>query len=377
MKKKIIYISAFLLAIITIINPSVVKAEEKVKEITGGICNIEESIGRVNKNNTIIINGKETEIFCTFENQAIALENIKIESKSFLSKMKDNYRLEELSTKNWNQYFELLHNFTGVLYDEGKLTEDLGEEYRKLRRFFDIYENVYDNEEIKQYVEGAQKVRCHINLAEDEEFLSLLPNHSQLVKDHDENRVEPYANNGTYNATAAIKYAKDNAYNKSSSEYGYLTSDCTNFVSQVYNKGGLNQEKTNSTATGWWHSKNGNKHLHSRAWAYAYEFAKYWGVSLKTLDTNKFSSTIKPGDAILADWENDGRWDHAGVVTATSQTVKYIPGTTVGGSAIASGWYYDFQVAQHNREYLLWASDPGNNWDVIAIDSGAFGIARH
>lgn len=375
--KKIIYISTFLIAFTSIFIPNVVKAEEKVQEKTGGICNIEESIGKVNKNNTITINGKETEIFCTFENQAMALENIKIESKDFLNKMKDNYGLEELSVKNWNQYFELLHNFAGVLYDDGKLTEDLDEEYRKLRRFFDIYENVDDNEEIKQYVEDAQKARSYINLAEDDEFLSLLPNYSQLVKEHDENKVEPYANHGTYNATAAVKYAKENAYNKNSSEYGYLTSDCTNFASQVYNKGGLSQEKTNSTATGWWHSKNGNSHLHSRAWAYAYEFAKYWGVSLKTQDTNKFSSTIKTGDAILADWQNDGKWDHAGIVTATSQTVKYIPGTATSGSAIGSGWYYDFQVAQHNRDYLLWASDTGNNWETIAIDSGAFGIARH
>lgn len=375
MKNKIIYVMLFLLTTGIIMIPNIANAQEQENEESNTICNVDESIGKINRNNTITINGKKTAIFCTFENQGQALENIKRESKDLLNKIGNKYGFGSINDNNWRQYYEVLESYMGVLYDENEWTEMLNDQYLKLRSFFDIYENVEENAEIRNYVDKSLESRSNINLEEDEEFISLLPNYSELFENYFNSKTEVYANRGSYNASNAVTYAKNNAYNKNSSEYGYITSDCTNFASQVYNKGGLTQENTDNAETGWWHKKNGTKHLHSKSWAYANRFAQYWGLSSTTTNVNTFSSTIKSGDVIVADWTRDGKWNHAGVVVTTSKTVKSLSTSGVGGTAIAA-WYYDFEVAQHNPEYQAWASSDKNNWEVTGIN-GKFGIAKH
>lgn len=362
-----------LLTVGIVVIPNMVNAKEINLDINNK-CDVPllESIGTINRNNSITVNGVTTSTFCTFENQENALKNIKVESSELLNKIMEKYSFEAITDDNWKQYYDVLENYIGTLENE-EYTETIYNQHMQLRAFFDIYGDVERNEEIEEYVNNSLRTRS--NIISDEEFINLLPYHSELAISYYESKPQTYANRGTYNATKAIEYAKNNAYNTNSSEYGYITSDCTNFTSQVYNKGGLSQESTGNVNTGWWHTKNGSSHLHSKNWAYANNFANYWGVSLRTREVNQFASNIKPGGAIAGDWTNNGVWNHTGIVTATSTNL--VSFSNAGAGIAIPYTYYDFQVAQHNHEYLAWASSNTNNWETTGANGGAFGIIKH
>lgn len=73
------------------------------------------------------------------------------------------------------------------------------------------------------------------------------------------------------------------------------------------------------------------------------------GVTNKTKKNTKFSSNIKKGDFIAADWASDGKWDHMGFVT--------------GKKNKKNGGYYPYKVAQHSNDYNLWTTSKKNNWE--------------
>lgn len=70
------------------------------------------------------------------------------------------------------------------------------------------------------------------------------------------------------------------------------------------------------------------------------------------------------GTFVVADFQNDGDWDHCGFVT---QRDNYV-GSSYG--------YYDYKIAQHTSNYHAWASSSENNWENIGNDGGKYARVR-
>ncbi len=140
--------------------------------------------------------------------------------------------------------------------------------------------------------------------------------------------------------------------------YLKLTSDCTNFMSQILEAGGLPQEVTNSISTGWWHkvvvsgtvSSPSFTHTHSCSWTYADTFVRHFGALGTYTSHYLFSQSLKIGSYIAFDSDNDGDWDHMGFVLN-----KDVYNTSLG--------YYNYYVAQHTTNYKKWVSEGRNHWE--------------
>lgn len=68
-----------------------------------------------------------------------------------------------------------------------------------------------------------------------------------------------------------------------------------------------------------------------------------------------FSSFINRGDIIAYDKNSDGIWEHAAFVENADDYTGNYDGNI----------YYDYQVAQHTRNYIDWTSHDDNNWDRL------------
>lgn len=88
------------------------------------------------------------------------------------------------------------------------------------------------------------------------------------------------------------------------------------------------------------------------------------GVRYSTTSNLSFSANLTNGCFIVADFENDGDWDHCGFVTQSD-------------SYKGSYGYYDYKVAQHTSDYLGWASLDKNNWEKIGGDGGKYARVRN
>lgn len=62
----------------------------------------------------------------------------------------------------------------------------------------------------------------------------------------------------------------------------------------------------------------------------------------------QLASATKAGDFIATSWAKDGKWNHIGFVTAI--------GSKKNGS-------YNYQVAQHSKNYVAWTSSKINDWE--------------
>ena len=80
------------------------------------------------------------------------------------------------------------------------------------------------------------------------------------------------------------------------------------------------------------------------------------GVVYSTTNHNSFKSNIKKGSFIVADYENDGDWDHCGFVTDKTSN--------------------DYKVAQHTSNYNAWTSTSTNNWDKVGSNGGKYARVR-
>ena len=129
-----------------------------------------------------------------------------------------------------------------------------------------------------------------------------------------------------YDSTKAQKYAEKwwNGYNN---EYPMYAKDCTNYVSQALEAGGLKQDST------WnWYYDTFNTDS-TPAWCNADELRKYLvksgrGYVKKYWDTNPDTSRENPPDSttganslfianvVFYDWQSDGDFDHAAIITS-------------------------------------------------------------
>lgn len=97
-------------------------------------------------------------------------------------------------------------------------------------------------------------------------------------------------------------YARKYATSPNTGSYYYFShGDCTNFVSQILENGGVAQQVYASISQGWWHKVTNKKHTHSTSWTSASTFPRYMGRGYSTKDFRAFSYKVQEGDFIAKD----------------------------------------------------------------------------
>lgn len=310
-------------------------------------------------------------LFPTFDDPQAALTKVKSQCKSVINEIANTYSLDELSSSNWDTYYQKM---LAHLDDPNKPSwyKIDNPEFAQLFSFFDIYENDDANAGIKSQVKSASSVA---QLLADDNFICSLPYWSSyqfrsaiekkdeslskeinsIVSARSKNEVSdckaqlsscPVAKLLSYNQSNAIWYAKYYAKNYNTNYPYHDGHDCANFASQILNYAG------ESMNTSWYCTS-----LHSSAaWDNENSFMNYWtqfGIQTDRFSHKAFTDSLKPGNFISYDANGDGNWDHVGFVTDKAR--DYNP--NLG--------YTDYQVAQHSGNYLLWTSESGNGWETI------------
>lgn len=327
---------------------------------------------------TIILDNEENKMLIEFVNQEQALDKIKNWCPNIISAIKNKFNLGDLSEDNWDDYYDGLYeildyeNYNNIDY-EGE------DEYILLRSFFDIFENKYQNELViemaanrgEEIIKSKDTSSLDAIIAENlprdapfkEKYYDINNRNNTLHKDNPSDRMQTFSVKRPMDIQRAVTYASQYAYNPNSNYYYFRRGDCANFVSQIMENSGLRQVKSDSVFEGWWHKYNSNTHTHSRSWTIADRFASYLGVGLTRTNHRNFSANIEKGDIILADWENDGVWDHVAFVTDADNYV-------------GSYGYYDYKVAQHTNNYHLRVSDSKNHWENAERNNCKYGRIR-
>lgn len=302
-------------------------------------------IGTISVKKSVIIDGEKNYLFPTFDDNEAALKEFKKKAEDILKLIENNNAIDELSEDNWQEYYNLAYSLKEC------------DEYQKdfVMVFFDIYENESVNEDIIYCIENETDSGIKRKI-----LYEMLPYTQPFVKSYDSNRVAAYSN---FNIEAAVQYAKTYANTPNSYSYQVFEKDCTNFASQIMENGGIPQDNDIEWSwLGWWHVKDGTAHYNSKSWSVADSFAKYFGVDYTTKMHFSFSAHIKKGDFILLDAYSDGGWDHTGFV--------------VDADSYFSNGYYDYLVAQHSSNYLLWTSAGDNHWEEKEAEGYTYGIVR-
>lgn len=304
--------------------------------------------GDIDAARTIIINGVENPLFCEFVDPSSALNNLKNAESTSLKEIALNYDLEELSSDNWEEY-------QAASYDSGSQT---------LVDFFDIYENTKKNNEAVEFANSmASTYALDSDLEESDlgQLSFMLPYFSPLAEGYNAstNAGSGISMHATLpNVSAAVSYAERYAWNANTAQYkDFDGTDCTNFVSQILEAGGVSQDSYTNENYGWWHRVVNGRHEHSISWIRSDTFARYMGVGYTTNRIMNFSMNIQVGDAIALDNNSDGDWDHMGFVTYKASR----PGSYTLDNMILT--YTDFIIAQHSSNYNSWVSENHNNWD--------------
>lgn len=149
-----------------------------------------------------------------------------------------------------------------------------------------------------------------------------------------------------WNPTNATNYALKYALNPNSN-YVVFPNDCTNFVSQIMRAGGWKDTATKQSTqdSSWYYT---SKTSYAQTWSTAhglrnrlnngYELgAEKLSRSFGGVGGVYLNNKIAKGDVVFADWDGDGRYDHAMSVVDKSYfdtTVAYHSNNVVNGSMV-------------------------------------------
>lgn len=124
-----------------------------------------------------------------------------------------------------------------------------------------------------------------------------------------------------YDREAAVRYANTwwDSYNPA---YPKFDVDCTNFVSQCLRAGGAPMWGYPNREKGWWIGGG----TWSLSWSTSHSLRWYLAGSKKGLTATQVASAdlLAPGDVIVYDFQNDGRYDHSTIVTAKEGNTPYV-----------------------------------------------------
>lgn len=96
-----------------------------------------DGIGDINRRQKISINSIENPIYCTFENDQDALNNLKKKVPEILLAISSQFRLDEINSQNWEEYRAGLYG----LSSDSVFAHDTNQQRATLAAFFDIFEN--------------------------------------------------------------------------------------------------------------------------------------------------------------------------------------------------------------------------------------------
>lgn len=359
---------AVILSCITILSSICITAFAEVdntaKKTETNVATVLSSVGEIVEGGQIIIGGKANNLYREFANKNDAMADIKEKVSTLLKVLSTEYSLAPLTDENWKEYKDAMY----MLFDSENKPENYDEsniEFRTLRAYFDVYENSEKNDLILEKVNDLNhgQLSRSSNQETNEELALLLPYTEPYAQSFIEVTNKNTAIRASYNVTDAINYADTYATSPNKPTYYYFSNgDCANFTSQILENAGVNQIVYDEVGKGWWHKREsgflgiGYKHTHSQSWSMADTFARYQGIMYTTTSHSSFKSNISKGSFIVADFENDGDWDHCGFVTDKTSS--------------------DYKVAQHTSNYNAWANTSDNGWDEIGTDGGKYARVR-
>lgn len=313
---------------------------------------------------SVEINGVKEFLYKEFTDPDKAIADIAVKYSDIFENIKQKYQLNEpISTTNWENYRKKFIQEYGAMSSNKNVNEIL--------KFFDIFENKYQNNEIKKKL----LVNDYSNL----EYL--LPRNSNYVtqrlgKSIDLDKLDQtqlkkqkefkISSRATFlpDMNRAIDYAVRFAEtpNHHYRDYSHSGGNCANFVSQILRSGGLHFDYYMEKNKGWWY----NSFTQSISWTHADTFVRYMGLSRTTKSHWTFSSQVVADTIIAIDWDSDGNWDHVAFVVQDENFEADYHGKR----------YFDYKVAQHSPNYLAWASETHNDWENVEDGWNEYGIVR-
>lgn len=207
-------------------------------------------IGSISVKERIQMGNKSVPLYCTFDSQEEALE--KISNNSVIQLIKSNYGFEDISDAIWKQYYSAMYELFDSQDCPSWYTER-NADFRRLRQFFDIYENKEKNDKIVSLINSVTRASEIVNNAE---ILELLPYDSYLTLSQQSgvlNNEDATTSSAapTFSIDDGISYATSYATSPNKSDYDYFSrGDCTNFASQILENGGVAQEVYDNEALG-------------------------------------------------------------------------------------------------------------------------------
>ena len=325
--------------------------------------------GKIDREQTVVIEGKINPLYCTFADEDYALRQLRSRVPNTLNLISSKHSLKEINKSNIDEYKKILNS----LSDNSEFFQN-DEELQNFKSFIDIYEGYNRNEKLLEKVKALEN-KNKLSKEDKIEIGMLLPYYAPLAVEASSYIQEQL---GALRSTlpdlnAAVRYAEKYAWTPNVSEYGVakqkfvIDADCTNFVSQILHASGVSQVVYGNENYGWWHRKNWfGGHDYSISWINADVFARYMGVGYTTTNHQSFAQNIIVGDFIAFDRESNGTWDHMGFVTYRDNSERWYNGK----------YYQNYIVAQHTSNYNMWVSEEQNHWEFIGDNNGRYGRVR-
>lgn len=333
------------------------------------------NIGTITVKETLVIDGVQNDLFCTFDDPNSALIDLIATIPDYLNLLEKKFSLEPISLDRLNLYEEKMWEYEQMLIDTNAIEEleSVREKSKILASFCRVYRCDEQNKTIIEKSLGDVNLKRSASSLEYDDLVelsTLLPYFTPLAEELDAMSIVASRSviNG-FDRYAGSQYAIKHATSRNWDYYSFSNGDCTNFTSQILEAGGVKQVVYNDVNLGWWHKRVaihpvGHTHTHSKSWTVAGTFCSYMGRSGKTKSLNVFSGQLVPGDFIALDEDGIGNFHHLGFVTYTGTYNTY------------NGKYYkDFRVAQHTTDYHEWVSSPINGWEN-SDGSGMYCVVR-
>ena len=325
--------------------------------------------GKIDREQTVVIEGKINPLYCTFVNEDYALRQLRSRVPNTLDLISSKYSLKEINKSNIVEYKNILNS----LSDDSEFFQN-NDELQNLKSFIDIYEGYSRNKKLLEKVETL-KNKDKLSKEDKIEIGMLLPYYAPLAIEASSYMQEQLGalRSALPDLNAAVRYAERYAWTPNANEYGVakqkfiIDADCTNFASQILHASGVSQVVYGNENYGWWHRKNWlGGHDYSISWINADVFARYMGVGYTTTNHQSFAQNIIVGDFIAFDRESNGTWDHMGFVTYRDNSERWYNGK----------YYQNYIVAQHTSNYNMWVSEEQNHWEFIGDNNGRYGRVR-
>lgn len=309
-------------------------------------------MGGASVKTSITIDGIENPLYCTFNDTDQAIAKVAEKAAHTLDSIAQDNSLPPLNLSNWGTYRELYQQ-------SDSQSDDSAQEDFWLNSFFDVIENEEINAEIINGNESSSAgdeafPPSSLDDGQTSSITTSLPYYAPSYIDRSKQMrsqaVGAISPSAVPNVNSAIRYAFAHAKTHNTNYHYWKGNDCTNFASQILQAGGVKQ------GNGWTY---GGRLGSSRAWYNADAFAKHWGINSRTVDHRTFSQWVARGNFIGLDYTRDGSCDHIGFVV------------NKGGDI---GRYYNYQVAQHNNDYVdlvdsstnRWENHPGANYIILS-----------